>query len=57
MSVKGEALRVWKTSRTEKECEEYLDSDDSSDYMGDLTFTIRPIWTNASAESIKKLLK
>ena len=52
---------VWKTFRTQERCEEWLNSEetahDLSDYMSNLTLTIRPIWTNMSDKDIKKLLK
>lgn len=47
---------VWRTYRTEQECETYLSSNDLADYMGSLTLTIRPVWTNKSEASIQKLL-
>lgn len=52
---------VWKTFRTQEECEGWLNSKetahDLSDYMSNLTLTIRPIWTNMSKKDIEKLLK
>lgn len=53
----GDRGRVWRTYRTEKECVDYLESNDLSDYMGSLTLTIRPVWTNKREQEIKKLLK
>jgi hypothetical protein len=49
--------KVWKTYRTEAECEKFMSNNDLDDYMSDLTLTIRPVWTNKSESSIKKMLK
>jgi hypothetical protein len=47
---------VWKTFRSQKECEDYLSDYDVSDYMGELTLTILPMWTNQSEQSISQLM-
>lgn len=48
---------VFATKHSEEECVEYLNSDRFSDYMGSLTLTIRPIWTNANKKKIKEMVK
>jgi hypothetical protein len=52
----GRDDKVWRTYRTEQECLDYLASNDLADYMGTLTLTIRPIWTNMGEASIKRLV-
>lgn len=49
--------KVWRTHRTEQECEDFMVNNDLDDYMSDVELTIRPIWTNASEASIKRLLR
>jgi hypothetical protein len=48
--------KVWRTYRTEQACVDYLESNDLSDYMGSITLTIRPVWTNKNKQDIEKLL-
>ncbi len=52
-----ENLKPWRTCRTEKECHDFLESDDFSDLLGTITLTIIPIWTNKSEAEIKRLLR
>ena len=53
----GSPGEVYKTCRTQEECERFMSNNDLDDYMSDLILSIRPIWTNKSESSIKKMLK